>query len=70
MNRCWAQSPDKRPSFQDLVGDITSMLDNVAGYLDLSSHTDEGRMRYDHLANKGYDKLASALRKAEQGMIT
>jgi hypothetical protein len=55
MDQCWAQSPEKRPSFCDLVKTITPILDGVAGYLDLSF-----KKRYDYLrrtAEQGYDHL-------------
>ena len=67
MKQCWCQSPDKRPSFQDLVDTITRALDGVAGYLDLSA-ADKG-WRYDHLGScsgKGYDKLAGVLLDGEK----
>ena len=33
--RCWNEVPEKRPSFEDLVHEIGSQLQEVAGYLEL-----------------------------------
>ena len=61
---CWVESCDKRPSFQELVQRVNSLLEGVAGYLDFSAFSGESQTAvqgYDHLekstANKGYDHL-------------
>ena len=38
---CWTESPDKRPSFQELVERVNSLLEGVAGYLDFSAFSGE-----------------------------
>ena len=60
---CWTESPDKRPSFQELVERVNSLLEGVAGYLDFSAFSGESLtgQSYDHLevlkTNLGYDHL-------------
>ena len=34
--QCWEQNPDDRPTFTDLVGTISTLLEEIAGYMDLS----------------------------------
>ena len=34
--RCWCENADKRPPFSELVTDITTSLEAIAGYLDFS----------------------------------
>ena len=36
MRRCWAKSPDRRPTFSDLVETISEYTEKIAGYLDIS----------------------------------
>ena len=38
---CWSESPDKRPSFEDLSQAINSLLEGVAGYMDFSAFSNE-----------------------------
>ena len=40
---CWTESPDKRPSFQELVERVNSLLESVAGYLDFSAFSGESQ---------------------------
>ena len=60
---CWNESPDKRPSFEDLSQAINSLLEGVAGYMDFSAFSNEsaraGASGYDHLAGvgSGYNHL-------------
>ena len=35
--QCWNASPEKRPFFEDLVEEIDSLLEGVAGYLEFSA---------------------------------
>ena len=62
MLKCWRDLPDKRPSFAELVPMLSSLLEEIAGYMDFSifkcSKHSEG---YDHLESlKGYDHLEPA----------
>ena len=63
ITECWAESPDKRPSFEDLSQAINSLLEGVAGYMDFSAFSNEsaraGASGYDHLAGvgSGYNHL-------------
>ena len=63
--QCWTESPDERPSFQDLSQAVNSFLEGIAGYLDFSAFSSEASQtgRYDHLEkrvlNGGYDHLES-----------
>ena len=41
---CWTESPDKRPSFQELVERVNSLLEGVAGYLDFSVFSGESQI--------------------------
>lgn len=34
--RCWCENADKRPPFSKLVVDITTSLNDIAGYVDFS----------------------------------
>ena len=60
MMTCWKENPDKRPTFDELVNTISSILKPLADYMDFSdvyckeNNTKEGK--YDRLENK-YDKL-------------
>ncbi len=36
MQRCWEKSPDRRPTFSDLVETISEYTEKIAGYLDIS----------------------------------
>ena len=36
MLACWEKSPDKRPTFSDLVNQIDDRLTAMAGYLDFN----------------------------------
>ena len=60
MMTCWKENPDKRPTFDELVNTISSILKPLADYMDFSdvyckeSNTKESK--YDRLENK-YDKL-------------
>ena len=36
VTRCWEESPEKRPCFEDLIKEINILLENVAGYLEFS----------------------------------
>ena len=57
ISECWLCDPTKRPSFAMLVENVTSLLKNSAGYLDLNTlHSNERPVLYDHL-NQAYDKL-------------
>ena len=49
IQSCWEELADKRPSFSELVVDIDSTLESMAGYMDLnvlSIYTSENG--YDH----------------------
>ena len=36
MKQCWKELPDKRPTFSELVTTISTSLEAIAGYLDLT----------------------------------
>ena len=36
MRNCWEREPDNRPQFSELVSTISSILESVAGYLELA----------------------------------
>ena len=36
MKQCWMELPDKRPNFSKLVTTISTSLEAIAGYLDLT----------------------------------
>lgn len=60
MLKCWTEAPDKRPPFVDLVPSFTSLLEEVAEYMDfaLLSADEAQRGGYDHLEKGcGYDHL-------------
>ena len=56
--RCWCENADKRPPFSELVTDITTSLEAIAGYMDFSclsfvdKKEDEEVHPYDHLAEQ------------------
>ena len=55
ITQCWAESPDKRPSFQDLSQQLNSLLEGVAGYMDFSAFSGDsacGTEVDDHLEKK------------------
>ena len=33
--KCWRESPDERPTFEDLATTLERMLESIAGYLEL-----------------------------------
>lgn len=37
MRDCWKELPTERPAFSELVRTTSSMLGNIAGYLDLTA---------------------------------
>ena len=54
---CWSEQPYKRPSFADLVFTLTSLLEEVAEYMDFTTIGKEGK-GYDQLGKiEGYDHL-------------
>jgi len=36
MQSCWESEPENRPQFSELVSTISSILESVAGYLELA----------------------------------
>ena len=36
MMKCWALSPEHRPTFKELISDIDKELQRAAGYLELN----------------------------------
>lgn len=40
MLKCWAKSPVKRPTFLELVANLSLSLDTKAGYLDIGGFSD------------------------------
>ena len=58
--RCWCENADKRPSFSELVVDITTSLNGIAGYVDFSGlsvadkEKEEGHL-YNQLAEQDQD---------------
>ena len=65
MSTCWREQPEKRPSFTELVLTLTSLLEEIAAYMDFTVLTClEQAVKYDHLyarapseSQKGYDHL-------------
>ena len=67
MTTCWKEQPEKRPSFAELVRTLTSLLEDIAAYMDFSVFTninEQAAVSYDHLytkapveSQKGYDHL-------------
>ena len=51
MLHCWCENADKRPLFSELVVDITTSLNDIAGYVDFSglSVADKEGDLYNHL---------------------
>ena len=52
MCHCWAENPDQRPHFSDLVSTLTNTLESIGGYLifsDLSVNHQPQISSYDHL---------------------
>lgn len=37
MLHCWEENPEKRPNFSGLVSEITTALEAIAGYMQLSA---------------------------------
>ena len=37
MQRCWAREPSNRPTFSVIIQDLSQVLMDFAGYLDLSN---------------------------------
>ena len=57
MLSCWSQEAGKRPPFADLVLTLTSLLEEVAEYMDFATVVEEDK-GYDHLdKTEGYDHL-------------
>lgn len=60
VHRCWCEDIDKRPPFSELVTDIATALEAIAGYMDFScvsivdKEVEEGHS-YDHLAQEDED---------------
>ena len=61
----WSEHADKRPSFSDLVMEISKLLEGIAGYMDFSSisaNRSQDENSYERLAENshGYDHLAES----------
>ena len=67
VSNCWKEHPEKRPTFAELVVTLTSLLEDIAAYMDFSVLTNnEQAVNYDHLyartraeSQAGYDHLES-----------
>ena len=65
VSNCWTEQPEKRPSFAELVVTLTSLLEDIAAYMDFSVLANNKQaLNYDHLyakapaeSQKGYDHL-------------
>ena len=66
MSTCWKEQPEKRPLFAELVQTLTSLLEDIAAYMDFSvlANNEQAAVSYDHLyakapveSQKGYDHL-------------
>ena len=61
--QCWNEHTDKRPSFSDLVVEVSKLLEDIAGYIDFSclsnAFPDCEDGGYDHLHKNSndYDNL-------------
>lgn len=53
--KCWEELPDKRPSFAELVVLLSTLLEEIAGYLDFSVLNCS--MEKAQRSNAGYDHL-------------
>ena len=61
--QCWNEHADKRPSFSDLVMEISKLLEEIAGYIDFSSisaNRPQDENSYDRLLKNSYDHLGEA----------
>ena len=38
MKQCWTKTPEKRPSFADLVETVSEYAEKIAGYLNINSY--------------------------------
>ncbi len=58
--QCWRKDPEERPSFKDLVQSLSTMLEQIAGYMDLSilSH-------HRHTSVSGGDYVIASLGEGE-----
>jgi hypothetical protein len=53
MERCWRELPEKRPTFQEILTQLTLFLENATkeyGYLDLEASTTEEYSKMSKLA--------------------
>jgi len=45
MMKCWEYEPGKRPSFKELQRSTSNYIKSIAGYLEMSFYTTEGKER-------------------------
>ena len=64
---CWVESPGKRPSFVDLTQTINSLLEGVAGYMDLSAFHNESADAEDSSADSDKDPPDTEDSNADSG---
>ena len=43
MTECWQEEPEKRPTFSEVVTVISTILEGMAGYLDLIPRTNQAQ---------------------------
>lgn len=66
VQSCWDKGPELRPHFTELVGTISALLSNMAGYLSFDRTDSTIGTSNDHEDTRRYFGVSNALAETEQ----
>ncbi len=67
MKQCWAESPEDRPTFSDLVENVSEYTEKIAGYLDINLYN-PFTATYEEIGSPEDEKIVANLDQVVQGL--